>query len=289
MLDDYEGDEIIEGIISPVEESPYQKKLPKGYLSVSQVAQYLKCGEAYRRRYVLEQPVKGSVAAAQGKSIHRAAELLHKSMINNAPISSEETVQIYADQHETEMKEVTPTEDDGDIKALKDVGVGMVRKYHNYAVNGGMDANNVYVPPLKPIAAEKQFKVFLNTLHDDPIPFVGVVDLEEEDAIADLKTKAKPATQADAENSLQLSLYAHVTGKPLVRLDQLIKPTKTLPVRYMRTIAVKNKKETLHAVDVVADVAVDIAAGRFRRTNPENWWCSEKWCAYWGDCRGKTR
>lgn len=276
--------------IEPVEPSNYyEKNLPKGYLSISQVTQYLKCGEAYRRRYVLGQPVKHTSAAAQGRSVHKAAELLHISMINHKPISEEEMVQVYADQHDTEMKDAVLSEEDKDEKSLKDVGVALTKRYRQFAVFGGTDANSKYVAPIKPIAAERSFKVHLPVIDSDPIPFMGVIDLEEEDCIADLKTKAKPASQLEADNSLQLSLYAHVTGKPLVRLDQLVKPTKTLPARYFRTESVRTRTETLHAVDVVADVAADIADGRFRRTNPDNWWCTEKWCEYWSDCRGRKR
>lgn len=287
---DYDNDEPVKGIVLPETSSNYYSdRLPKGYLSVSQVTQYLKCGEAYRRRYVLEQPIKSTSATAQGRSVHKAAEKLHLSMIANATISEEEMVQVYSDTHDVEMKDAVILEEDQTEKSIKDVGVLLTRRYHKYAVFGGTDANSKVVLPLKPVAAERSFKVHLPVLESDPIPFVGVIDLEEEDGIADLKTKNKPASQLEADNSLQLSIYAYVTGKPSVRLDQLVKPTKTLPARYFRTESIRTKTEALHAVDVVADVAVDIAAGRFRRTNPENWWCTEKWCEYWSDCRGRKR
>lgn len=288
MLDEDDSKEI-KGVVAASDDNFYSANLPKGYLSVSQVTQYLKCGEAYRRRYVLDQPAKFTGAAAQGRSIHKAAELLHVSMIASKPLEVEDVVQIYADAHSVEMKDAVLTDEDGTEGAMKDAGVRMVRKYHSLAVFGGTDANDKPVEPIKPIAAEKQFKVHLPVINSDPIPFVGVIDLEEEHSISDLKTKSKAASQLDADNSLQLSLYAHVLGKPQVRLDQLVKPTKTLPPRYIRTVSYRTKNEALHAIDVVADVAADIAAGRFRRTNPENWWCTEKWCNYWSDCRGKKR
>jgi hypothetical protein len=288
MLDEDDSKDV-KGIVPAEEDNFYSRNLPKGYLSVSQVTQYLKCGEAYRRRYVLEQPIKMSGAAAQGRSIHKAAELLHVSMIESKPLGAEEVVQIYADTHAVEMKDAVLSEEDGTEGALKDAGVRMVRKYHSLAVFGGTDDSNKLIEPLKPVAAEKQFKVRLPVINADPVPFVGVIDLEEEHGIADLKTKSKAASQLDTDNSLQLSIYAHVLGKPQVRLDQLIKPTKTLPARYIRTVSYRTRAEALHAVDVIADVAADIAAGRFRRTNPENWWCTEKWCNYWADCRGRKR
>ena len=289
IMNDVSDDGEIKGVEQPEEDNYYASRLPKGYLSVSQVTQYLKCGEAYRRRYVLGQPTKHTSASAQGRSVHKAAEVLHISMINNRAISEEEMVQVYSDQHDVEMKDAVLLDDDKDDKSLKDIGVSLTRRYRHFAVVGGVDANSKTVEPIKPIAAERSFKVHLPVIDAPAIPFMGVIDLEEEHSIADLKTKAKPASQLEADNSLQLSLYAYVTGKPSVRLDQLVKPTKTLPVRYFRTESIRTRTETLHAVDVVADVAADIAEGRFRRTNPDNWWCTEKWCEYWNDCRGRKR
>ena len=288
MLEDDDKNDV-KGIIVDSDDNFYVKNLPKGYLSVSQVTQYLKCGEAYRRRYVLEQPSKPTSAAAQGRSIHKAAEMLHLSMIESKVLPVDAVVQVYADTHDVEMQDAVIMEEDQTAGSIKDAGVSMVRKYHTMAVNGGVDANNKVVEPLRPLSAERTFKVRLPVIDGDAIPFVGVIDVEEEHTIVDLKTKAKAASQNDADNSLQLSLYAHVTGKPQVRLDQLVRPTKTLPPRYLRTVSYRTRNEALHAVDVVADVASDIAAGRFRKTNPENWWCTEKWCNYWADCRGRKR
>jgi hypothetical protein len=140
---------------------------------------------------------------------------------------------------------------------------------------------------IKPIAAERIVKVLLTPEDYEPIPFLGVIDLEEIDAVADLKNKKKASTQADVDNSLQLTLYAHILGKPQVRLDQLIKPTKTHGVRYIRKQSIRTTSEVKHALQVVKGVTAGIVAGNFMRTNPENWWCSTKWCPYWGQCRGK--
>jgi hypothetical protein len=290
MLDDVDNEEIkgIEKVAAP--ESYYSRMLPRGYLSVSQVTQYLKCGEAYRRRYVLEQPIPPTSFTAQGRSVHKAAEVLHNSIIASDPLSLEEMEQVFSDTHDTEMSNVEIMEDGLTPGKIKDAGMSLTRLYHQTAFGNTVDAvTNKLVPAIEPIAAERVVKVDLTFPEGDPIPFLGVIDLEEAHTVSDLKTKRKAVSQLETDSALQLSLYAHITGKPHVRLDQLIKPTKTLPARFIRTESVRTRQETLHALDVVADVAVDIAAGRFRRTAPENWWCTEKWCPYWGDCRGRKR
>jgi len=275
---------------APLVESSLAKTLPRGYLSVSQVTQYMKCGEAYRRRYILEQKIPSTTFSAQGRSVHKAAEVLHNSMIGGAPISLEQMVQVYSDQHDAEIVDAVPIDDEPDPGKLKDVGVGLTQRYHSVALgNSKDDATGKAVPAIEPIAAERVIRVLITPENCDPVPFMGIIDLEERDTVADLKTKRKATSQAEADNSLQLSLYAHITGKPHVRLDQLIKPTKTMGTRFIRTESVRTKRETLHALDIVGETALDISAGRFRKTDPNAWWCTAKWCPYWSDCRGKAR
>lgn len=288
MLDSIDNEELV-GIEKTAEDDKYKDKLPRGYLSVSQVTQYMKCGEAYYYRYVMERPIPSNSFQVQGRGVHKAAEKLHLSLIGGgAPISEEEMLQTYSDLHDDEIKDATIDPDDNETH-IKDVGVNLTKKYRKVALALEPTSSGVPLKPVQPIHAERVVRVNIITDESESIPFLGVIDLEEENSISDLKTKKRASSQADADNSLQLSLYAHVTGKPQVRLDQLVKPTKTLPSRFIRTESVRTRQEVLHAIDVVAQVAMDISAGRFRKTNPENWWCSAKWCPYWGDCRGRKR
>ena len=292
MLDGIDNEELVK-IPEAVEDAQFKDRLPKGYLSVSQVTQFMKCGEAYYYRYVMGRQVPSNVFQVQGRGVHKAAEKLHLSMIQDAPIGEAEMLQTYSDLYDEEIKTAVSehNEDDADEKDAndKDIGVRLTKKYHKVALGNDRDAAGKPVMAVRPIAAERVVRVNIITEESLVIPFLGVIDLEEENAIADLKTKKKASSQADTDNSLQLSLYAHVTGKPLVRLDQLVKPTKTLKERFIRTESVRTKNEVLHALDVVSQVAQDIASGRFRKTNPENWWCTSKWCPYWSDCRGRRR
>lgn len=289
MFDDIDNEEIkgIKGLIQG-EEDYFTAMLPRGYLSVSQVAQYLKCGEAYRRKYILEEPTPKSGYIVQGSGVHLAAEHLHLSLINGNQVTDEEMAAVYSDYHDENIKEAEIEEEESPGK-IKDNGVDLTKKYFFGATGQVQHNDGNFYSKINPIAAERIVKTKLKTNKFEEIPFLAVIDLEEPASIADLKVKKKAASDNDVKNSLQLSLYAHITGKPDVRLDQLVRPTKTLPSRYRRNGTTKDKSETLHAVDIVAEVASDIAEGRFRKTNPENWWCSSRWCAYWSKCRGRKR
>ena len=283
MFDELDNEESIKGIDTSGE-SFYNTHLPSGYLSISQVTQFLKCGEAYKRRYVDHQRIPASTSMVQGRGVHKAAEKLHLSMIDGAPISTEEMCAAYSDLYDTEIKEAVASPDEGNPAQVKDAGVNLTVHYRKGALGmlPSAETNTLY-PAIKPIAAEKVFRVMLRPEESEPVPMVGVIDLEEATCIADLKTKQKAASQLEADNSLQLSLYSYITGKGVVRLE----PSKTKPARYIRTESIRTRSEVKHMLTIVSEVAEDIVAGRFRKTDPDRWWCSEKTCAYWGTCRGK--
>ena len=277
--------------------SRFKKKLPKGYLSVSQVNLYTRCGEQYYRRYVLGEQVPSTFPQVQGRGVHKAAEKLHLRIIETGHgyTDPEEMVQEYSDLFDKEVQQVDLSlaqlvDPDQDPGALKDVGVRLTRKYHAGAMGHirNPDTGHFY-PSVMPVAAERIVEKEVTTEDGDKVPFLGVIDLEEPFALADLKTRAKIAGQAEVDNNLQLTMYAYLAEKYTVRMDQLVKPSKKLPERYVRTEARRDQQEVEHVLSVVGEVADDIARGRFRKTSPENWWCSIKMCPYWGQCRGKVR
>ena len=295
MDEDYDNETGIVGVPAQLAAIPLADKLPRGYLSVSQVTQYLKCGAAYAFRYVDGLTVPGNNYTIQGRAVHKAAETLHLAMINDVHTpgnltSEAEMESVYSDMHDKELVDNSELLliDVQNWGQVKDEGLMLTRQYRKGALGDLINPDTGF-PLLKiqPVAAELTVKVVLTPEEGEPIPFLGVIDLEEADAIVDLKNKKKACTQAEADNSLQLTLYAHIRGKSIVRLDQLVKPTKTKGVRYIRTQAYRNTKDVKHALHVVQGVTNAIVAGNFMRTNPENWWCSSKWCAYWGSCRGK--
>lgn len=271
----------------------YWDKLPQGYISISQTEQYLKCGEAYRQRYVLGKSTPSNNFIIQGRGVHHAAEQVNLSLIHKkVALSEDEAIQFYLDHHDKELNtgqelELVDVESWG---IVKDQGVSLIKTYRVGALGHVMDGvTGLALAPLKPIAAEKVLRTVLKPRDSDPVPFVGVVDIVEEDSIRDIKVKNKKAPQNEADNSIQLTIYAHILGKPAVSLEQLVKASKTKPTRYIRSCAVRTSNDAIHAVEIIGDVAVNIAEGRFPRTHPANWWCTKKWCKCWDECRGRTR
>jgi hypothetical protein len=285
---DYDEDAVL--LNAPMPELTLAEKLPRSYVSVSQINQYLKCPKAYEFRYIEEIELARNSYMVQGSALHRAAEGLHLSMMNEAKAPPVEMVlDMYADAHkELFTSDVVIEEEDGDTGKILDIGTKMMSVYYQGATGQLNDPDTKqWIPPVYPVAVERKIYMPLKPLERDPYPFMAVIDLEEPNAVADIKTKRKKGSQAEADNSLQLSLYAAATSKPDVRLDQLIKPTKTLPTRYLRTGGVRSAEEIQHAIEIGADVVDGIVVGYFPRSTPDAWWCTPKWCGYWDKCRGK--
>lgn len=291
MIDDIDNEQIL-GLEKSTD---YVDTLPRGYLSVSQVAQYMKCGMAYYFRYVLEMPVPRNSFMAQGSAVHKAAEHMNLFLMENAIAPSLEYVEArYSDAHDEFFSDgdVVIAEEDVSVGHVKDVGILLTQLYYQGAKGELIDPDTKQrMGGVYPVGVERVVKQMLSPGEGErPIPFMAVIDLEEPNGVVDIKTKRKKGSQAEVDNSLQLSLYSHMTGKPDVRHDQLIKPGKTTPKgRYLRTSATRSPGENAHAIDIVAGVARDVSKGRFPLTMPDNWWCTVDWCPYWSVCRGKKR
>jgi hypothetical protein len=268
--------------------------LPKGYLSVSQISQFMKCGRAYEYRYVQDRRIPKNSYMAAGTALHKGAETMHLMMIANreVPPPRDFILEAYSDSHTEQFadSDLIMMEEDVNAGKVKDVGIKMMDLYYDGALGKVIDPETKQpMRPVVPVAAERVVKTELLPLDGPPVPFMGVIDLEEAGTVRDLKTKRKAGSQSEVDNSLQLSLYAHITGKPDVTLDQLVKPTKTLGPRYMRKTSTRTAGEMAHAIEIASTVATDISKGRFPLTMPDSWWCSKDWCPYWSLCRGRKR
>lgn len=282
----------------------YETALPRGYLSQSQIGLFLKCGRAYELRYVLGVSSRGNSNMAQGSAVHVAADTLHKSILNKDVLTLEAMKDAYADAHDKAFDknlDLEIAEADADLGAVKDRGMALVDTYRQGALGlyTPLPVKGEPIPvPLRGLILESSERTIRTTIvkkapdgapAHEPVPMVMILDIEEPHAVRDLKVRSKKPNDDEAENSLQLALYAGAVGKPDVSIDALVKPSAKLPARYMRIEAHISAQEQEHAVTIASEVADDIRDGRFRRTDPNNWWCSAGWCSYWQQCRGAKR
>lgn len=269
-------------------------KLPTGSISWSQINLYLTCAQRYYHKYVLRKPQPNSSNLVHGRMLHSTLESMHLyKMEHNAMPPRERHMDEITDAIRT-LEEETEV---WDVK-VPDVSV---------AEASARTLANIYYDERLPSVRPRAVELKVVSLLRNRIPFLGYIDLVERnpmepdgivnptvdpttprmgDIIIDLKMTGKKYAPSQVENGAQLTLYAHVTGVTDVGYDLLIQKKNS---EYVAQRATRSLAEKEHVLDMVEDVVRGISAGYFPKTSPESWACSEKWCPYYGECRGRSR
>ena len=118
-----------------------------------------------------------------------------------------------------------------------------------------------------------------------PRDLLGIIDLADTlGRVTDFKTSKKSKQQAEADSSVQLTIYAsgyHALrgGPPAeVRLDTIVLTSR----RIDRQLLVSDRgpadfQALAHRINAVH---ASIEAGNFPPTTPGSWFCSPKYCGY---------
>ena len=255
----------------------------KPHLSPSSIDTYLKCGEQFRRRYILGERIPPGIAILKGKSVHGAAEVNFKQKIaSRKDLKVSDMVQAAAASFEKSVSDglqFTPEEEsEGKANVLGKVKDRSIVLTQLFAAS--------VAPQYQPALVEE--KVVIEMPHS-PFDLLGYIDMaDDKDRIMDLKTTGKSKTQDEADQSNQLTYYAAAyqikTGrKPSsVRLDVLV-DKKTPEHQQIETGRDFPDFERLAAkVDMVAK---GIKAEVFLPPPPGSWACSQKFCGYWSTCK----
>lgn len=279
------------------------------------------CGERFRRRYIEKDWRPSGVRAKRGTAVHKVASESHMRQLRakeeGKPLeeylaavlpTAEEAKDLAATAFDAAVLEgVAFTEDEreeGEAKvvgAQKDTSIKMAEHYVG-----------LVAPRVDPVGVER--KVIIKP-PDTDIEISGIVDLVSEErllgewdeergpvivaerrlrrvveVVNDLKTADRQPREGDVDRSQQLALYALIRtaemGRPpdKVRLRTLV-TTRTGKVSTVEQTGEKTTAD-LEAVAQRLNAAIETARhGTFVPANPDSWWCSEKFCEYWKDCR----
>lgn len=304
------GFEEIDAFLDPDIEIPQEMEpdlvdmLPKRYLSISQVTKFIKCPQQWKLVYVDQKPQRTSARMFQGIQVHEAAETVLNDIMTTGELPSlSRATDAYSDAFEKSKHLIEDWEgvDQGNVK---DQGIGCTKVFHQEVG-----------PKSMPVAVETTFHTVIRTADGKVrLPILGRLDSKQVQAhnhqdylrilemvkagktpdkpltIHDLKVSADKWNEADIANSVQFATYAHVEGIPDVQVDNIVKGRSKripAPLPTLTTITgVITPKQVTHSLRVLEDAARSIALGHFPVTDPDNWWCSEKWCSVWRFCRG---
>lgn len=269
----------------------------KPHLSISGFNMAVRCGEQYRRRYVLGEKIPPGAFMLRGKGMHAGIEHNLRQKINSkVDLSSEEVKQITFDKtmdlfNEDHLITAGEMEDLG--ASTKEDARGKILDMA--IVLAGAHTEHV-APEIQPVAVEERMSIDLG-----PCDGVGIIDvIDTGKKVRDSKSKSKKPDKDEANNSPQLTfyylLYWKMFGEPPEQLilDHIIyrKPTKTRP-EAEGTFEIQATTRTKHDVELLVErmsmTWKMIQSGIFIPSQPDAWWCSQKWCGYYDTCKWVRR
>lgn len=262
------------------------EQLPDGRWTHTFSASWLKafavCPEQARRRYLKLTPYKATDYTALGSAVHAGIQTALEAKKNGATTLDVAGMHIAAVQT---LDRVQAEEDYEQTKWTSDQLHELIRQHL------ATFQNEVY-PEAAPIAVEHWFDEPLYTDHFRDIRVRGSIDcVDRREGIIDWKTAGSPHKIWEMQRfGTQPTVYCwaweRITGK---QQDQM---------RYV--VFVHNKATQTYTVNRTAQhfewlkfqclaAARLIEAGLPMWTpNDQGWWCAEKWCAAWHQCKGST-
>lgn len=242
------------------------------HISVSEIKSFLQCPQQHYFRYVEKIKKPSSVSLTKGIVYDSVTRLFYQRILTGQGIPDEELIKTTIISEVERLKQDTDWQEETPEKVIEQVTV----------------AAELYREVVKDIKVKDYQVRFEVAFENRPWTFLGFIDLITEDEIVkDNKLLTKTPNQADVDSDLQLTAYAfgywHKYGKlpKALYLDCVIlnKTPKFVSIETKRTEAMIN--EFLRCLGVWGDM---IANG-IVYTNPIGWWCSEKYCSYWNECK----
>lgn len=255
----------------------------KPHLSVTQLEMLSKCGLQYGYRYLQGIKRAPGLGLLRGKATHASIEAdLGAKIATGALLPDADIPDLTAGAFRASIERdgVALTDDevrDGErtaIDAAQDLAIRLAVHHHDN------DA-----PILRPIAVERRWRLELRGF---PRDLEGIIDIQEATAVEDTKTSTKSPSAGDADVSVQLTAYACAVkvldgaAPAELRLRTLVGGKRdTKSVVQTTTRDDEDYRRLLLRVEHAARV---IETGALMPARPTDWWCSEKFCGYWGMC-----
>lgn len=252
------------------------------HFSASQLDLAARCGVAFDFKYNQRLPTRNTLGQFRGKSVHHVAETNFRQKIEthkDLPLDD------LKDLAAAKFDDLTNAGDyDLDRDERRKGTVRVLNEAKDAAVNLAGVFGRKIAPKYQPAMVEQPVTISLPGTHD----LVGIIDLiDEENWVTDFKTTARKLTPADADHSIQLTVYAAgfyvLTGEPPagVRLHAMTtwaRPTVT------RLDSSRSDEDFLVLANRVNALHTVIATSAYMPAPVGAWWCSKKYCPYWSQC-----
>lgn len=253
------------------------------HISHSQLNMLLRCGEQYRRRYLLGEIMPPSGAMVLGSCGHKAEEKNFKQKIESkSDIPLEEVKEEFSSVWEEKKYEIEWKEEDLDGKSVKQVeasekdrGISLVDVFHREQA-----------PSIQPAFVEEKFEVNFEGGYPKLIGFLD--NITDEELILDYKFSKKSPIKDDILNDSQITAYDFgyraKFGKKPKGMKKIWSVSTKVPKTVMQTTVPRGDSQISRFMQRLEKAMEAIEKEIFLPAAPGAWCCSQKWCGYYLTC-----
>ena len=247
----------------------------------SSLGTMLRCGEQFRRRYIMGEIIPPGVAMGRGTAVHKANEVNLKSKIRTG--------------EDIPLGDMKDAARDGFVAAFRN-GVYLTKEDQpsksrilNDALNESLALTECYAekvaPSIMPTNTERTFLIDIGL----DLPLSGRIDAEQENGrkIDDLKTSTNKWPEGRILKEIQPVFYSFAvereTGARPTFTYHILRNLKGGPESQVQSMTStdQNYSALMYRIKVFLD---SLRSGVFIPADPSNWICDPKWCGYWNTC-----
>ena len=249
------------------------------YLSPSQLVEFQRCGEAWRRRHLEEDFVPPGIAAVTGRSVRETALACLRRRQQGETPGPEETADLAADAYRRGLARgvhLAPEE--------LSCAAALLGKGRDNAVSLALLFRRALLPALSPLLVEEKVEL------DLALPLPVRVTLDCCTATGEVHAFSSASRRWNPDK-------AHAAPGPALWPAALDKAAGIRPARMVFNVliaagtpALQRVETTRHAGDLAPVLRqfrlmiASINAGIFPPAAPESWHCSPRWCGYFYSC-----
>lgn len=256
-------------------------------INQTQLQQFMKCPEQWRRRWVENESIPPSKPLIRGTAVHLAAETNYRQKITtHEDLPARQMVEIAVNHVQERIRNegiwLDPTNTDSQAVVVNEL---------EQETKGYADIFATQVAPChQPVLVEHELEFQLQPT-EEKISVYGRIDvLNDKHQVVDIKTKSKRPSASEWEDDPQPTMYSMMTflatkKMPTGVVFEVLLHTPKLHER--TTIEVVKRREDFEALlNLVKAAARAMRSGACVGSYGQMgaWWCAKSQCGYWSTC-----
>ena len=253
------------------------------HVSPSQVNTFYRCNEQWYQRYEHGRKVPPGIAALAGSGMHKAAEANYtQKRVTGEDLPIDDIQDAAATGFMDRLRK------DGAFFSREDLPSAkrLLGEAKDKSVRLARFSRETVMPTVQPVMVEERIKIAIEGLDVDVLGIIDISDANQ--LVIDSKTSSKSWNEARVAEEEQPTVYRELfrarTGHYPAgfRFDVFVNLKREPKLQQFHAERTEQDwKIWLHKVKRMRHA---IRAGVVLPALPGSWWCSEKWCGYWGTC-----